>query len=42
VHTVAEAELREDWAIDDRVLAALPASQRDRYCGMTRSVYRAL
>jgi DNA-binding MarR family transcriptional regulator len=34
--------LRSTAAIDERVLAALPASQRDGYYAMTRSVYRAL
>jgi DNA-binding MarR family transcriptional regulator len=34
--------LRATAAIDERILAALPASQRDGYYAMTRSVYRAL
>jgi DNA-binding MarR family transcriptional regulator len=34
--------LRATAAIDQRVLAALPASRRQDYDAMTRSVYRAL
>jgi DNA-binding MarR family transcriptional regulator len=34
--------LRATAAIDERVLAALPASRRQEYDAMTRSVYRAL
>jgi DNA-binding MarR family transcriptional regulator len=34
--------LRATAAIDERILAALPASQHDAYYAMTRSIYRAL
>jgi DNA-binding MarR family transcriptional regulator len=34
--------LRATAAIDEQVLAVLPASQRDYYYAMTRSVYRAI